>query len=144
MPFAGAWFMHYRIYIAETPLPRRGPSPRWGFVEGVDRANVSIIQSVAHLDTWTGGGEGVNRALTVANDTWRHVPQRCTFRGPRVPTILRSAIPLWRGKSRETGWKRDFSKRFYRDLVSCSWVREIGELFLCEFCICYIKYKEKK
>lgn len=41
---------------------------------------MSIIQSVAHLDTWTGheeeeggrgsgGGGGVNRALTVLNDT---------------------------------------------------------------------------
>ena len=108
--------MHYRIYIAETTVA----AARGGFVEGVDRGQreyYSKCCSFGHVDIGR-GGEGVNRALTVANDTWRHVPPpRCAFRGPRVPTNLSST---WReSKSRGT----NFEKIIY--LVSFS-----RELFL--------------
>lgn len=86
--------MHYRIYIAETPLPRRGPSPRGGFVEGVDRANVSIIQSVAHLDTWTGGGGGSKSGF---DRSQRHVTTRAT--ALHISWSARSNDPPFRDSS---------------------------------------------
>lgn len=94
----------------------RGP---WGIRRGRGSGPTWVLFKV--LLIWTRGhwgGEGVNRALTVANDTWRHVPSpRCAFRGPRVPTNLSST---WReSKSRGT----NFEKIIY--LVSFS-----RELFL--------------